>query len=71
MKKLVIFDLDGTLLDTIEDLGNATNYALRALGFPERKKEEFYSLVGRGITNLLKGSVPEGCDTEETVSRMK
>ena len=34
MKKLVIFDLDGTLLDTIEDLGNATNHALRALGFP-------------------------------------
>jgi len=71
MKKLVIFDLDGTLLDTIEDLGNATNYALRALGFPERKKEEYYMLVGRGITNLLKGAVPEGCDTEETIHRMR
>ena len=39
MKKLVIFDLDGTLLDTIEDLGNATNHALRTLGFPERKQD--------------------------------
>ena len=71
MKKLVIFDLDGTLLDTIEDLGNATNYALRALGYPERKREEFYALAGRGITNLLKGAVPEGCDTEENMDRIR
>ena len=71
MKKLVIFDLDGTLLDTIEDLGNATNYALHKLGFPERTREEYYLLVGRGITNLLKGAVPEGCDTPETVERMR
>ena len=71
MKKLVIFDLDGTLLDTIEDLGNATNYALRTLGFPERKRDEFYQLVGRGITNLLKGAVPEGFDTEEVISQMR
>ena len=42
MKKLVIFDLDGTLLDTIEDLGSATNDALRTLGFPERKRDEYY-----------------------------
>jgi phosphoglycolate phosphatase len=71
MKKLVIFDLDGTLLDTIEDLGNATNHALRSLGFPERKREEYYNLVGRGITNLFKGAVPEGCDTPETIDRMR
>ena len=71
MKKLVIFDLDGTLLDTIEDLGNATNHALRSLGFPERKREEYYNLVGRGITNLFKGAVPEDCDTPETIDRMR
>ncbi len=71
MKKLVIFDLDGTLLDTIEDLGNATNYALRTLGFPERRRDEYYRLVGRGITNLFKGAVPAGCDTPETIGRMR
>ncbi len=71
MKKLVIFDLDGTLLDTIEDLGNATNHALRSLGFPERTREEYYRLVGRGITNLFKGAVPEGCDSPETIARMR
>jgi len=71
MKKLVIFDLDGTLLDTIEDLGNATNHALRTLGFPERARDEYYLLVGRGITNLFKGAVPPGCDTPETIGRMR
>ena len=71
MKKLVIFDLDGTLLDTIEDLGNATNHALRSLGFPERARKDYYRLVGRGITNLFKGAVPEGCDTPETIERMR
>ena len=71
MKKLVIFDLDGTLLDTIEDLGNATNYALRSLGFPERTRDEYYRLVGRGITNLFKGAVPAGCDDPETIAAMR
>ena len=71
MKKLVIFDLDGTLLDTIDDLGEAANYALRTLGFPERKREEYYLLAGRGITNLLKGALPAGHDTEETVSLIR
>ena len=67
MKKLVIFDLDGTLLDTIEDLGSATNDALRTLGFPERKRDEYYGLVGRGIMNLFRGAVPPGCDSPETI----
>ena len=71
MKKLVIFDLDGTLLDTIEDLGSATNDALRTLGFPERKRDEYYGLVGRGIMNLFRGAVPPGCDTPETIDKMR
>jgi phosphoglycolate phosphatase len=71
MKKLVIFDLDGTLLDTIEDLGNATNHALRTLGFPERARDEYFHLVGRGITNLFKGAVPAGHDDPETIGRMR
>ena len=71
MKKLVIFDLDGTLLDTIDDLGEAANYALRTLGYPERRREEYYLLAGRGITNLLKGALPAGQDTEETVALIR
>ena len=71
MKKLVIFDLDGTLLDTIEDLGSATNDALRTLGFPERKRDEYYGMVGRGIMNLFRSAVPPGCDTPETIDRMR
>lgn len=57
MTKLVIFDLDGTLLDTVEDLGNATNYALRMCGFPERPLKDYYQLVGRGIYNLFRSAM--------------
>ena len=54
MTRLAIFDLDGTLLDTVEDLGNATNHALRNCGFPERPIQDYYQLVGRGIYNLFR-----------------
>ena len=57
MTKLVIFDLDGTLLDTVEDLGNATNYALSMCGFPERPLKDYYQLVGRGIYNLFRSAM--------------
>ena len=57
MTKLVIFDLDGTLLDTVEDLGNATNYALRMCGFPERPLKDYFQLVGRGIYNLFRSAM--------------
>ena len=60
MTKLAIFDLDGTLLDTVKDLGSATNYALRECGFPERPVEDYYTLCGRGIYNLFRVAVPEG-----------
>ena len=59
MTKLVIFDLDGTLLNTVEDLGNATNYALKTLGYPQREIEEYKILCGRGIANLLKDALPD------------
>lgn len=45
MKRLIIFDLDGTLLDTLEDLCDATNYALRSENFPERSLDEVRNLV--------------------------
>lgn len=63
--KAVIFDLDGTLLNTLEDLTDATNVALKHYGFPSRSLEEVRSFVGNGVKNLMLRAVPEG--TEETV----
>lgn len=58
--KLAIFDLDGTLLDTLEDLMNSTNYALEKCGLPKRTYSEIRSIVGHGIRNLIDRAVPEG-----------
>ena len=69
--RLAIFDLDGTLLNTIEDLGNACNHALKSCGCPERKMEEYNRLVGRGIYNLFKGALPEGRKSDDMVLKMK
>ena len=51
--KLVIFDLDGTLLDTLEDLGDAVNHALRKRGLPLHGPEEYRQMVGHGVRNLV------------------
>ena len=70
MAKLAIFDLDGTLLNTVEDLGNATNYALSQCGFPIRRIDEYYQMVGRGIYNLFRAAIPSEYSTEDNVQRM-
>ena len=70
MTKLVIFDLDGTLLNTVEDLGNATNYALAQCGFSVHRIDEFYQMVGRGIYNLFRAAVPSEYASEENVQKM-
>lgn len=70
MTKLVIFDLDGTLLNTVEDLGNATNYALAQCGFPVHRIDEYYQMVGRGIYNLFRAAVPSEYASEENVQKM-
>lgn len=67
MTRLAIFDLDGTLLDTVKDLGNATNHALTECGFPTHPIEAYYQMVGRGIYNLFRVAVPAGQSTEEVV----
>jgi phosphoglycolate phosphatase len=67
MKKLVIFDLDGTLLNTIADLANATNQALEALHFPTHPTEEYVGMVGNGINKLFERALPEGQKSEENV----
>lgn len=71
MKKLVIFDLDGTLLNTIADLANSTNHALKKLGYPIHKIEEYNFMVGNGINKLFERALPEGEKTEENVLRVR
>ncbi len=70
MTRLAIFDLDGTLLDTAADLGDACNYALRQCGFPEHPLRDYYQMVGRGIYNLFRAAVPGEYATEDNVQRM-
>lgn len=56
----VIFDLDGTLLDTLDDLMDSCNYALSTIGAPPRTRAEIRRFVGNGIRNLMKLAVPGG-----------
>lgn len=62
----ILFDLDGTLLDTLADLTDSTNYALRVHGFPEKTLEQIRSYVGNGARNQIRLSLPEGAG-EETI----
>lgn len=66
--KTVIFDLDGTLLDTLGDLADATNEALRRHGYPTRTDEEVCAFVGNGIRNLMRRALPAGTE-DDTVSK--
>lgn len=71
MKELVIFDLDGTLLNTIADLAISTNYALHRCGFPKHREEEYFHFVGNGITKLFERALPEECRSSDNVSRVR
>lgn len=66
-QKLAIFDLDGTLLDTIGDLAEACNYMLSLRGLGSHTREEYAKMVGNGILNLVKRALPEELRTEEYV----
>lgn len=61
----VLFDLDGTLLNTLADLASSTNRALASRGFPARTVEEVRTFVGNGIKNLIDRAVPAGTDEAE------
>lgn len=65
--KLVIFDLDGTLLNTIGDLANACNYMLSLRSLPQHSYEAYCSFVGNGIRRLVERALPEELLTEEYV----
>lgn len=71
MTRLIIFDLDGTLLNTIADLGEACNHALRLHSFAERKADEYPHLVGNGVNKLIERALPEGHKDMETVLQLK
>ena len=71
MKKLIIFDLDGTLLNTIADLASATNHALAANGYPQHGTEEYRFFVGNGINKLFERALPDGEKTETNVLRIR
>lgn len=60
MKKIVIFDLDGTLLNTLDDLSDSTNYALSKFGYPTRTIEEVRQFVGNGVAKLIERAIPDG-----------
>lgn len=60
----ILFDLDGTLLDTLDDLMDGVNYALSQFGYLQRTRTEIRRFVGNGAANLIQRSVPEGADWE-------
>lgn len=70
MKQLVIFDLDGTLLNSIADLGNAANHALEKAGFPTHPAEAYPRFVGNGVRRLIERVLPESHRSRETVNRL-
>lgn len=72
--ELAIFDLDGTLLDTLSDLTNAANAALGDLGYPTRSREEIRCFIGNGVTRLIRLCLPENAPEElrgEALRRFK
>lgn len=71
MKELIIFDLDGTLINSIKDLGAATNFALEKNGFPTHPLESYPMFVGNGVANLIRRALPEDARTDATVARLR
>ncbi|MDO4511044.1 MAG: HAD family hydrolase [Bacteroidales bacterium] len=70
MKKLVIFDLDGTLLNTIDDLGQAANHALQQNEYPTHSIASYPFFVGNGVRNLMKRVLPESQRDDATIERV-
>lgn len=66
MEKLVIFDLDGTLLNTIADLGNAANHTLKEIGLPQHTIDEYRLMVGNGMRKLIMRALPDDMASDDT-----
>lgn len=71
MRNLIIFDLDGTLLNTIADLAQSTNYVLHKLGFPVHEESAYNFMVGNGINKLFERALPDGEKTEQNILRVR
>ena len=71
MKELIVFDLDGTLIDTKKDLASACNYALAQCGFPQHDLDDYNMLVGRGIYNLFRAAMPVELSDEDREANVK
>ncbi len=70
MKQLVIFDLDGTLINSIADLGNATNYALAKAGLPTHPASAYPMFVGNGVRKLIERAIPVSMRNPETIDSL-
>jgi phosphoglycolate phosphatase len=71
MTKLVIFDLDGTLINSVADLAIATNLALEKLGLPVHNTDAYRFMVGNGVNKLLERALPEHLKNEEFLQKMR
>jgi len=67
--RAIIFDLDGTLIDTLQDLADSMNQSLQVMGFPARKQEQYRIFVGDGVRNLVMRSLPMEHPSEELVDK--
>ena len=63
--ELAVFDMDGTILNTLDDLTDATNHALKTFGYPEHSIEEVRFFVGNGMAKLIERATPEGISADE------
>ena len=68
MKTGILWDLDGTLLDTLQDLADAVNHTMAQFGYPQRTMEEVRRFVGNGARRLIALAVPENADVDEVLA---
>lgn len=71
MKKLVIFDLDGTLVNTVADLANACNHALEQMGYPIHSLSAYNMMVGNGVTKLIERAIPPDAIRQRVIEAMR